>query len=378
MKALIAAAGLVVALLLAGVQPARGAWTWFSDPRVIALPGGRVLVGSVAQDGAVEATVMWGRWSHTSRLRTGIGADPDDHDNPAFLLLPDGHVLAFVTRHNASTYYVSRSVLPWVGTWFSQPVNIAPQLGGKAFSYANPVLLPDGTILLFYRGGNPPDWTMYVSQSKDGGRTWTRGQRLLGDGRPYMKVAHRGGRVDFLVTDGHPDVTPRNGVYHFYLQDGRYFNSAGDDIGEPPFGSAQLTRVSGEGSRGWVWQVTYDDAGHPLAAFQDSADNQYRLAQWAGTGWEVERIADMGEPLYPKQAFYMGGMAIASANRLYVSARHAGRTQLARYERTPEGWRVTPLGEGFRPVVVGKQVAYLTGRYTSYGDYDTRINLIPE
>ena len=87
-----------------------GAWSWFMDERVI-VDKGKLIVGSVRSLGDFDATQNQPAWGNVEisvyNIETG-GADrivlhrhfeQDDHDAPAFLVLPDGRYLAVYSKH---------------------------------------------------------------------------------------------------------------------------------------------------------------------------------------------------------------------------------------------------------------------------------------
>jgi len=70
-----------------------------------------------------------------------------------------------------------------VGGKWTAPVSVATgeQPDGTRYPCWNPVLAPwgDGTLRLFYKvGPSPATWWGMLSVSRDGGRTWSRGERL--------------------------------------------------------------------------------------------------------------------------------------------------------------------------------------------------------
>lgn len=343
-------------LLLTACSANEGAWTWFNDPRAIVV-GDTLLVGSASSDGSINvATVRNGLWN---RQQIGHPRKPDDHDNPAFLEMPDGRVLAFYTRHHGWDYMVAEAGPDLV---FGKAVNIAPQLGRGRFTYANPVRTGQG-VALFYRCGEQREWTICRSDSRNG-RKWTTGKPLLASGgeRPYFKLTKSGGRIDFVVTDGHPAEVNPNAVRHFYTTGGRYFDSFGNDLGPPPLDLSRLTKIA---DHGWLWDIKPG-----LIAY--TTFDQYHLARW-NNGWRSEPVADAGPALYPEQAFYRGGIAIGGADTLYL----AQGFKLYRYTRHGAGWDATFMADGFRPFVVGGYVAYVSGDYWTYRKFDTRIKLLP-
>jgi predicted neuraminidase len=68
------------------------------------------------------------------------------------------------------------------GSW-TPPVSVATgeQADGRRYPCWNPVLAPwpDGTLRLYYKvGPSPATWWGMLSVSRDGGRSWSRGERL--------------------------------------------------------------------------------------------------------------------------------------------------------------------------------------------------------
>ena len=95
--------------------------------------------------------------------------------------------VGLVTAWFGGTYERHPDVGIWVSrhpasTWTS-PVEVATgvQPDGKRLPCWNPVLfqVPDGELLLFYKvGPSPSTWWGLLKRSKDGGKTWSEGERL--------------------------------------------------------------------------------------------------------------------------------------------------------------------------------------------------------
>ena len=87
-----------------------GAYSWFSDPRAI-IHNGKLIVGSVrAVDtfrggqgdpnwGNIDISVCDLATCNTSTVPLHRNFEQDDHDDPAFLILPDDRLLAFYSKH---------------------------------------------------------------------------------------------------------------------------------------------------------------------------------------------------------------------------------------------------------------------------------------
>ncbi|HEX2099497.1 MAG TPA: BNR-4 repeat-containing protein, partial [Candidatus Synoicihabitans sp.] len=95
---------------------ARGAYCWFADPRAVRQvdPAGvqdKIYVGCIDTDGTVKALQVDVRTGAETVIVLDEGFQPDDHNNPTFLLLPDHRVMVFWSAHTAEPrfyYRVSR------------------------------------------------------------------------------------------------------------------------------------------------------------------------------------------------------------------------------------------------------------------------------
>ena len=75
-----------------------GAWCWFADSRAVH-HGQYTYLGYIDVHGNVKATQYdWKRRRKTDVLVRSF-FQPDDHNNPTFLVLPDGRIMIFYTRH---------------------------------------------------------------------------------------------------------------------------------------------------------------------------------------------------------------------------------------------------------------------------------------
>ena len=80
-----------------------GAWCWFADPRALHYEneGGTInatYIGYIDVHGNVKATQY--DWKHHRKTDVLVRSffQPDDHNNPTFLVLPDERVMIFYTR----------------------------------------------------------------------------------------------------------------------------------------------------------------------------------------------------------------------------------------------------------------------------------------
>ena len=83
---------------------AEGAWCWFADPRALHYENtdgsiNATYVGYIDVHGNVRATQMDFLSGKRAEVLVRSFFQPDDHNNPTFLGLPDERVMIFYTRH---------------------------------------------------------------------------------------------------------------------------------------------------------------------------------------------------------------------------------------------------------------------------------------
>ena len=78
-----------------------GAWCWFSDPRAIQLDDGKIITGWVKKDGSVEIVSLDPDSHAVSSEILFPQMQIDDHNNPAFCLLPDDRLFTTYTWHSS-------------------------------------------------------------------------------------------------------------------------------------------------------------------------------------------------------------------------------------------------------------------------------------
>jgi hypothetical protein len=324
-----------------------GAWSWFMDERAI-VADGRLIVGSVravkdfdsGRDdpdwGNVEVSVLD---IDTGRVRRTVlhrHFEQDDHDGPAFLVLPDRRYLAVYSRHSIDRvvhYRISEPGDPL--TWgphrtFESPGDDRPAFGGNNVTYSNLFRLADGRVLNFYRGfGHEPNWM----ESADDGRTWRYGGHLLrgrGGYSPYLKYAFDGrDTVFFATTEDHPRNYD-NSVYAGFIRNGVVHLS--DGTPKAPLSRSTATELAAweltpvfrgdPDNVAWVIDLELDRQGNPCLAFsvqkdgrglppgQGGLDHRDYYGRWNGQAWQVHEMAYAGTRLYPGEDDYTGLVAL--------------------------------------------------------------------
>lgn len=334
-----------------------GGWCWFQDERAI-VTGDQLIFGSVAGTdsegsarGDVEATSIHLRTGARETFKLHPKFQSDDHDVPAFLVIPDGRILATYQSHGGHGGVKGTDLMRWrrtlaprdISAWSEeQTVSV-----GAGVSYSNPFQLPDedDRIYLFHRGvGFNPNYLI----SDDNGASFEYGGRLLtwprpvgepkftgiDGGRPYVKYAQKGGdTVHVITTEDHPRAFD-NGIYHGFIRNGQWHASDGTALGplsatkETEMKPTDLTPVfKGDADHvAWMCDLAIDEKGHPRILFsvqhggaayrgkrtgeKGGQDHRYYYARWDGATWRVQEIAYAGRRLYPGEDDYTGLGAI--------------------------------------------------------------------
>ena len=334
-----------------------GAWSWFMDERVI-VDRGQLIVGSVRSVGEFKATRDQPDWGNVEvsvyaieRGRVGRVVldrhfEQDDHNAPAFMVLPDGRYLAVYTKHavERKVYYRFSSPgnpLVWSDAQIFETPGTDKDFAGDNVTYSNLFRLPNGRILNFFRGfSHDPN---YMFSDSDG-RSWRYGGRLLRgrDGySPYLKYAFDGDRtLHFIATEDHPRNYD-NSIYHGFLRDGVVHHSDGRVVAklststEAPLASWDLTKVfpGDPDSVAWTVDIELDKENFPYIAFsvqkdgrglppgQGGMDLRYYYGRWDGRRWRVHEMAYAGTRLYPFEDDYSGLVALhpQDPNTVFIS-----------------------------------------------------------
>lgn len=375
-------------------NPPIGGWSSITDPRAIPIGSTEVAFTALTQAGnsSVYSTdAPYNTFAETV-LRSGLSLD--DHDNAALLRRnSDGKILAMQCSHNGADLFGWISSVADDVSAFGAATNHDSTLGGGPYTYAalhQLTGMANDPIMLFTRSGTAPTWTMHYATSTDGGAVFGSLSALLGSNRPYLKSVTNGGtRIDFAVTNGNPLEVTGNSIYHFYYDNGSWFDSGGVSLGSPPFDVATDPTLVYDGStyEAHVWDIQVDGSGHPaivFAVFVTTSDHRYYYAKWTGSSWVVNEICTAGGSMYPAQPYYSGGVCIDpdDVNQVYASRESAGNFNIYHYVTNNSGasWIETQLTTGAatrsRPFVVpGRDVLlYIEGEYDSYTSYNTVVS----
>ena len=396
-----------------------GGWCWFSNPRAVSRDG-KTYTGWVTQDGSVQAAEL----NHASGRVTTVDLHKqyqrDDHDNPSFVFLPDGRLMAFYSQHNFGklppAIHSRTTVRPGDFTEWTPEVAlpISEKLTGTGISYCNPHLLSDenNALYLFWRGKT---FKPTMSKSTDGGKTWTPAQvvfsraGLPSGNRPYGQYASNGkDRIHLLFTDGHPSNEAHNSVYYACYRAGAFYKADGTRIcgmNELPFRPEQADCVydaTRTGVRAWVWDLAFDKNDNPVVAYTrlpEETDHRYHYARWDGKQWQVTELCAGGK-WFPQtlpgkkegEPYYSSGLSLdhSAPSIVYLSRPVNGVREIERWNTanggkswTSEAVTANSKFDNVRPIVVrnhaqdGPTVLWMNidGGYVHFSNYRTSIKM---
>jgi hypothetical protein len=393
-----------------------GSWCWYQDERAI-LHNGRLIFGSVADrygkngetvDGNIDVTVydlqtnaMLGGFTLFER------SVADDHNAPAFLVLPDDRILTVYTQHNEDSlirYRISTdgSALDW------EPERSLA--GTDRVSYSNLHFIPaenngKGRIYNFYRG---KDRSPYYVFTDDLGESWQHGYRMIAFETqwPYPKYdSDRESKIHFVTTESHPRFWDCS-IYHAYFEDGKVYTSDGTlirDLKDGPIHPTEATKIFQGDSQHVAWTVDFhldkDNLPYTVYSVRNNIDHfQYRYARWDGQAWNDHFLAYAGRALYEIQFDYTGLAALDpdDPDVVYISTdadpvtdaplisekdnvRHYEIFKGTTFNRgktwTWEALTENSMRDNIRPVMPKgngkhKVLLWLEGSMKSYSDYD--------
>ena len=319
-----------------------GAWTWYSDERaVVDKTGGKILVSSDAnamgpggsgRDGNVDVVVYDIATNMASSPFVLGDLAPDDHNNAAILVKPDGKYLAFWAGHNenCNSYWRNHDGSQWgASQTFSWSSRGCPFENSRQITYNNLWnMSAESKIYNFVRSvGTSPNLLV----STDNGATWAYGGRLsstptVGYVAGYYKYwGNQVDRIDFLATEAHPRDNDNN-LWHGYLKGGKTYTSTDMQVdadiadGTSPQVTA-FTRVFQTGTTldgkvmNHAWNsdiVRYADG--TIAAIgmarstmdSNNPDHSFLYFRWNGSAWRTTYLGEAGKKLYDSEQDYVG------------------------------------------------------------------------
>ena len=359
-----------------------GAWCWFADPRAIHYENAdgtinATYIGYIDVHGNVKAT----QYDWLSHRKTDVLVrsyfQPDDHNNPTFIVLPDERVMIFYTRHTdeACIWYRVSQQKGDIST-LGEEKRLATEANT---TYPSPFILSDDAqhVYLCWRGINwHPTIARLTMPDENGDCHFDFGPRQIVQStgaRPYAKYQSNGkDKIYVSYTTGHPDNE---------MPDWLYFNVIDINKGNGPIlrdlngkqlsvianGAFSVSKTDSYASsypativdktasiRNWVWQIALDSDERPVVAYPHIDDaktsHAYWYARWTGSEWRRTWVQHGGHAFHQNwnqtERCYSGGMAIDpdNINDLYLSIPTKGGAYSK--DGTYEIWRYTIDDQG--------------------------------
>lgn len=335
----------------------KGAWCWFADPRALHYENAantikNTYIGYIDVHGNIKATQHNFLSGETNEVLIRSYFQPDDHNNPTFLVLPDERVMVFYSRHtDEACFYYRVSRKPGDITTFGDEIKIPT---ANNTTYPSPFILSDdpNNIYLCWRGINwhPTIAKISIPDAQDKVNVvWGPYQMVQSTAaRPYAKYFSNGKDKIFMTyTTGHPDNENPNYVYFNYvdvktlqLKDvkGTVLSTIANGVHNVSATSTYNNNfpsavVDNQTFRNWVWQTAIDKDGMPVIAMvqisNDKNTHLYYYAKWTGTTWRKTFLANGGGKFHQTAGLelcYSGGLAIDESNPdiVYCSVPVAG------------------------------------------------------
>ncbi len=349
-----------------------GAWCWFADPRALHYENhdgsiNATYVGYIDVHGNIKATQIDYRKGTSEEVLVRSWFQPDDHDNPSFLVLPDERVMIFYSRHTDEKCFYYR---------ISQRKGDITSLGEEKrletdhnTTYPNPFILSDDPdhIYMCWRGigWHPTVARMTMPDSNDNvSFDWGPYQMVQSSGaRPYAKYMSNGkDKIYLAYTTGHPDNESPNWVYFnsFDIKTHKLADIKGREVSTVGEGAPFAVRKTEEfflanpymvvdhpsKRRDWLWNMALKADGTPVIAMtrisEDKKKHDYYYVRWTGELWQKTFIANGGGHFHQSPSTencYSGGMAIDrdEPNVVYCSVPMKGVYEIVKYTMTEQG-----------------------------------------
>ncbi len=320
-----------------------GAWCWFGDPRAVTFTNDEgtidvTVIGYIDVHGSIKAMQINNLTGKAQEVLIRTNIQPDDHNNPTFVMIPDGRIVVFYSRHtDEACFWYRVSKEPGDITTFGEEKCLETSANT---TYPSPFVMSDDPehIYLCWRG---IEWHPTIAKltlpDENGDMEFDFGPYQIvrstntGDNvRPYAKYASNGkDKIYMSYTSTHPDNVSDNWLYfnQIDINTMTVHNIEGTlmrTIANGPLivdHSSQSHIVDRTGSvRNWLWQVAVAEDGTPVIANVriDSSKNnhKYYYVKWNGTEWVKTFLTDAGGKFHPSntERCYSGGMSIDTDN----------------------------------------------------------------
>ncbi len=353
-----------------------GAWCWFADPRALHYENqdgsiDMTYIGYIDVHGAIKATQYNHNTKETEEVLIRSNFQPDDHNNPTFLILPDGRVMVFYSRHtDEKCFYYRVSKEAGDITTFGKEHRLVTT---HNTTYPSPFILSDDPdhIYLTWRGINWHPTLAKLSMPNENDEVqfvWGPKQVVSssvgGSVRPYAKYVSDGkSKIHMTYTATHPDNIHPNPIYYSYIDvtDMTLRDRKGNrlsNIGNAPFAingnetdANFVVNDRNTSGRGWVWEIALDNNVPVIALVKISNDklsHDYYYAKWNGTSWTKTFLTNAGGKFHPSNTeyCYSGGMSLDKGNpkiiyaSVPVEGSHGKVYEIIKYEMSADGQQI--------------------------------------
>ena len=360
-----------------------GAWCWFADPRAISYKNDEgtidvTIIGYIDVHGNIKATQLNNLTNKVDEVLIRTNLQPDDHNNPTFIVLPDERIVVFYSRHTDEKcfwYRVTREKGD-ITTFGDEKCLVTEE----KTTYPSPFLLSDDPnhLYLCWRG---IEWHPTIAQlslpDEDGNIEFTWGPSPLirswaqGSGcRPYAKYTSNGkDTIHITYTATHPDNIEPNSIYYNAVKFKDFTEGdvkveiqgiTGNTLSTTlPFhvdntetDPSYVVDPRSTSKRGWVWQIALAEDGYPVIAMvrinSDKTSHDYYYTKWDGEKWVKTFLTNGGGKFHPSntERCYSGGMSIDvnNPNVIYCSKPVAGAFgniyEIVKYTMSDDGTEI--------------------------------------
>lgn len=216
-------------------------WCWFGSPNFL-YRDGKTFIGIVDGVDGKQAVVQYNHSDKTyNKVTLGTYSEKDDHNQPSFVHLSDGRILAVYCEHGVFNYFRFRVSINAndATSWSAEKTAVTP----ASCTYSHLFKLSDGRIINIFRNksGNTASWTvMFFNEST---LTFSNATVLHSspDGYtiPYQDDVNKD-IIHILCTPYHPRSVDANNLiqnvyyYKVNLSTNTAYKSNGDLIGNLP------------------------------------------------------------------------------------------------------------------------------------------------
>ncbi|MBQ3110784.1 MAG: BNR repeat-containing protein [Clostridia bacterium] len=390
-----------------------GAWCWFADPRAISYANEEgtldfTIMGYIDIHGNIKATQVNNLTDEVNEVLIRTNIQPDDHNNPTFLVLPDERIIVFYSRHtDEACFWYRVTKEPGDLTTLGEEKRLDTE---AATTYPSPFILSDDPdhIYLCWRGIEWHPTIAKLSMPDENGDTefvygpyqLVRSTNAGSNVRPYAKYASNGkDKILISYTGTHPDNTNPNWLYFNYINidtmtmhdvNGNQMSTIANGPLAVDHSNQSHIVDQTDGVRNWLWQVAVDENGYPVIANVringGKTSHDYYYVKWNGTAWVKTFLSNAGGHFHQTPGFemcYSGGMAIdpADTNVMYGSVPVEGAFgkiyEIVKFTVSNDGTEViateqitkNSMKNNVRPYIIGNDPDDEIRLAWLYGDY---------